>query len=83
MDWTVGQVLDTLKQVGEYENTLVIFASDNGSEMGRMPNHLSSDHTQAPGIHAYYIGTHQSNGDWKYGKGSVYEGGHRIPFLLQ
>ena len=83
VDWTVGQVLDTLKQVGEYENTLVIFTSDNGSEMGRMANHLSSDHTQAPGIHAYYIGTHQSNGDWKYGKGSVYEGGHRIPFLLQ
>ena len=83
VDWTVGQVLDTLMRVGEYENTLVIFTSDNGSEMGRMPNHLSSDHTQAPEVHAYYVGTHQSNGDWKHGKGSVYEGGHRIPFLLQ
>lgn len=30
IDWSVGQVLDTLKRRGLEENTLVIFTSDNG-----------------------------------------------------
>ncbi len=30
IDWSVGQVLDTLKRQGLDENTLVIFTSDNG-----------------------------------------------------
>ena len=30
IDWSVGQILDTLKRKGLDENTLVIFSSDNG-----------------------------------------------------
>jgi len=30
IDWTVGQILDTLRQQGLAENTLVLFSSDNG-----------------------------------------------------
>ena len=30
VDWSVGQVLDTVRELGLSENTLVIFASDNG-----------------------------------------------------
>ncbi|QEG39683.1 sulfatase family protein [Roseimaritima ulvae] len=30
LDWSVGQILQTLKDVGVDENTLVIFTSDNG-----------------------------------------------------
>jgi uncharacterized sulfatase len=30
LDWSVGQVLDTLKQLGLDQKTLVIFSSDNG-----------------------------------------------------
>ena len=30
LDWSVGQILTTLKELEIYENTLVIFASDNG-----------------------------------------------------
>ena len=30
LDWSVGQILQTLQQVGIDDNTLVIFASDNG-----------------------------------------------------
>ena len=37
IDWSVGVVLDTLKELGLDEKTLVIFTSDNG------PNHVSSD----------------------------------------
>ena len=30
IDWSVGQVLDTLRETGQAENTLVAFTSDNG-----------------------------------------------------
>ncbi len=30
IDWSVGEVLKTLKQTGNMENTLVVFSSDNG-----------------------------------------------------
>ena len=33
-DWVVGQVLETLKNQGLEDNTLVIFSSDNGPENG-------------------------------------------------
>ena len=70
VDWTVGQVLDTLRRVGEHDNTIVIFTSDNGSFKDGIPipNHG---------------GVHDPNGGWSAGKGSLREGGHRIPFLLQ
>ena len=32
MDYNIGKVLDYLKKIGEYDNTLIIFASDNGGE---------------------------------------------------
>ena len=69
MDWTVGRVLDALNRVGARENTLVIFTSDNGSFMGLIPvpNHVD----------------HRTNGMWRDGKQSIYEGGHRVPLLMQ
>lgn len=32
LDWNIGRVLDYLRSTGEYENTLVVFMSDNGAE---------------------------------------------------
>ncbi|MEM9282662.1 MAG: sulfatase-like hydrolase/transferase, partial [Verrucomicrobiota bacterium] len=34
IDWSVGEILDTLKEEGVDENTLVIFFSDNGPAIG-------------------------------------------------
>ena len=34
IDWSVGRILDTLKEEGVDENTLVIFFSDNGPAIG-------------------------------------------------
>ena len=31
MDQNIGRVLDKLKELGEFDNTLIVFASDNGS----------------------------------------------------
>jgi len=41
MDMYIGKVVQALKDIGEYENTVIFFMSDNGSEYGTldwMPN---------------------------------------------
>ncbi len=35
LDIYVGKVIDHLKQIGEYDNTFIMFMSDNGPESGR------------------------------------------------
>lgn len=69
-DGIVGRVLDQLKASGVEENTLVLFTSDNGC--------------------AAYIGVEQMeqqghfpSGPLRDYKASVYEGGHRIPFVVR
>ncbi|KAK8234605.1 arylsulfatase [Phyllosticta capitalensis] len=32
MDWNIGRVISHLKETGEYDNTYIIFQSDNGAE---------------------------------------------------
>ncbi len=73
LDWTVGQVIKTLDELGLTEKTLVIFASDNGGAIkdtyddGTNPLHS----LQPP------------NGTLRGQKGTLYEGGHRIPFIAR
>ncbi len=42
LDWTVGQVMQTLERLGLADNTLVVYSSDNGAyvadEQGHKPN---------------------------------------------
>jgi arylsulfatase A len=40
IDWSVGQVLDTLQQLGLDEKTLVLFSSDNGPWMQGNPGYV-------------------------------------------
>ncbi len=46
MDYNIGRLLDYLKEIGEYDNTLIIFLSDNGAD----PTHLPDQ----PGFGAWY-----------------------------
>ena len=69
-DAIVGRVLETLRESGAAQNTIVLFTSDNGC--------------------APYIGTNEleSKGHFPSGplrgyKGDVFEGGHRIPFIVR
>jgi arylsulfatase A len=68
-DYRVGQVLDALDQHGLTPNTLVFQSSDNGAENG-----------YAKRLAKYQ---HSSNGKLKGGKRDIYEGGHRVPFLMR
>ena len=81
-DWSVGQVLQAIRDNGIFDNTLVIFTSDNGSYMYRWPED-QADHLQDPGIQGYHPSYHQSNAVWRGTKADVWEGGHRVPFIIR
>lgn len=67
LDKDVQVIVDLLKKKGIYENTLLIFTSDNGThrEGGHMPEYFNS------------------NGEFRGIKRDLYEGGIRTPFIVQ
>ncbi len=70
VDATVGQILDALGRAGVAENTLVIFTSDNGcSPMANFAELAAKGHHPS-----YHFRGH---------KADIYDGGHRIPFLVR
>jgi arylsulfatase A-like enzyme len=73
LDWTVGQVLATLDRLKLATNTLIIFTSDNG---GAIKN------TYDDGTNPLH-GRQKPNGALRDSKGSLYEGGHRVPFIAR
>jgi arylsulfatase len=66
MDRSVGRIMDKLKALGLEKNTLVIFTSDNG------PTH------NVGGADSTFF---KSAGTLRGMKGSLYEGGIRVPFI--
>ena len=83
VDWAVGEVLDALVQAGVRGSTLVAFASDNGSFIGTVPDSAETDHIQDSSVRAYRESTHRSKGHWSGGKGTLREGGHRVPLFVR
>ena len=67
IDWSTGQILDALKELGLEERTLVCFTSDNGPA----PTGQKSD--QGGG----------SAGPWRGLKFTSYEGGFRVPAIFR
>jgi arylsulfatase A-like enzyme len=69
LDFQVGKILQKLKDEGLDKNTIVIFTSDNGALW--------------PYICDYGNKNHDNNGVFRDYKASVYEGGHRVPFIVK
>jgi arylsulfatase A-like enzyme len=67
MDWSVGQVLDTLDRLKLADDTMVIFSSDNGG--------VRSARAPEDG--------HKFNGNLRGVKSNVWEGGHRVPLIVR
>ncbi|MEQ6118199.1 arylsulfatase [Reichenbachiella sp. MALMAid0571] len=74
VDWSVGQVVKALKKSGEFENTLIIFTSDNGSPQ-RDGTNMGG---QIASVKKY---GHDPSRPWKGMKADIWEGGHRVPFI--
>lgn len=70
LDDTIGQVLAALDKHQLTENTLVIFTSDNGG--------VNDD-----GYEDFGPESHPMNGALRGTKGTLYEGGHRVPFIAR
>ncbi len=62
MDDAIGAVLAKVREIGQEENTLVVFLSDNGGPTRQ---------------------TTSNNGPLRGFKGQTWEGGIRIPFMMQ
>ena len=76
VDWAVGQIMETLEQLGVTESTLLVVTSDNGPLRGSLePGARESTATVSNG--------HRSAGSLRGFKGRVYEGGHRVPFIAR
>lgn len=75
VDWTVGEVVRTLKEKGIYENTLIVITSDNGAIGGQQ----SLDEDSVTGEPIQY--DHQGNYVWRGRKTQIWEGGHRVPLI--
>jgi len=66
MDDAVGTLIDTLDDLGLADNTIIVFASDNG---GNMYNDVEGT-------------TATSNAPLRGGKATMYEGGIRVPMII-
>ena len=76
VDRQVGEILDLLKQLGIDENTIVLFSGDNGAN----DYFKSAEHPR--GIHGG--NKHPATGvEYRGTKGTLYEGGLRIPFVAR
>jgi len=80
VDWTVGQVVKTLKEAGVRDNTLVIVTSDNGSFMFRLKE-TDEDHVTNPRKGGYKASSHTPAYVFRGTKADIYEGGHHIPYI--
>jgi arylsulfatase len=71
LDNQIGQIIKKLKELGVYDNTIIFFTSDNG------PTYAGGADSQ------FFDSAAPFSSDQGRGKGSVYEGGIRVPFIVQ
>ncbi len=70
MDSEVGRILQTLEELGMRENTIVIFTADNGC-------------CPTTGATVMEAKGHYASGDFRGYKADLFEGGHRVPCIVQ
>ncbi|MDA7858952.1 arylsulfatase [bacterium] len=70
VDFHMGQLMDTLKECGIEDETLLIFTSDNGcSPQGNFKVLKEHGHDPSAGFRGH--------------KADIYEGGHRVPLIIR
>lgn len=69
IDDSIGQLLSALDESGHADNTIVLFTADNGPEKYAYARDEKFDHWSAKPLRGL--------------KRDIYEGGHRVPFILK
>jgi arylsulfatase A-like enzyme len=69
-DWSAGQVINAIDEAGIAEETIIIFTADNG-------------HSGYTGWDRLVAAGHQPSGPYRGHKGDIWEGGHRVPFVVR
>jgi arylsulfatase len=86
MDREIGRVIAQLQAMGVFENTLILFASDNGASAEIMVRHGGHDPQAPPGSAASYLClgpgfSSASNTPFRRHKTWVHEGGISTPLI--
>jgi arylsulfatase A-like enzyme len=84
LDTQVGRIVTALKQKNMLDNTLIIFSSDNGGATSALfaTGARSPEEREESGGVELGAKTPASNGDLRGGKGSLHEGGVRVPTIF-
>jgi arylsulfatase A-like enzyme len=69
-DWSAGEIIKAIDRSGLKDNTIVIFATDNGSTRDGIRS-IKND------------GGGRLDNQVRGGKTEIFEGGHRVPFILR
>lgn len=73
LDWTVNEIVKTLKAQNLLEKTIIVFSSDNGPVID------DGYQDQAREL----LGNHKPTGGLRGGKYSAYNGGSKIPLIIR
>lgn len=68
-DHIAGRILDALEEAGLAENTIVVFSADNGPEHYAFPRDEKFGHWSSEPLRGL--------------KHDIYEGGHRVPYIVR
>ncbi|MFY0654925.1 MAG: arylsulfatase [Cyclobacteriaceae bacterium] len=72
LDYSVGEIINALAYSNVLEETIIIFTSDNGGDIGNL---IAEKNARELGF--------KNNGDLKGDKHTIWEGGFRVPFIVR
>ncbi len=89
LDYNIGRLIEYLKQIGKYDNTLFVFFSDNGAavlDASMTPDGI--DQYEAMGTANSFVGygppwAHASSAAYRLYKGYATEGGIHTPLIIK
>lgn len=87
MDREIGRVIEQLKAMGEFENTVIMFVSDNGASAEQIIRGDGHDKKAVPGSGGSYLclgpgWSTAANTPFRYHKSWVHEGGVASPLIV-
>lgn len=88
IDREIGRILDRLRQAGKWDDTLILFASDNGASAEKIVRGDGNDPNAPPGSGKSFIcieppWANLSNAPFRKSKIFVHEGGISTPLIAQ